>query len=136
VNKLGLDFNQTLWAGIGAGSKGALAGLIEGVTKGDENGGNGKNMLAGIAPDVITGAVGFVLADRTKGNAQDFGMGVLISSIAGIVQGPIETMVGKFGKEDKPTENTDTVPDDASYALRRPMPTDNLDSYTVAKYGV
>ena len=81
-----VDLERLMWLGLGAGSKGAFAGIVTGWV-GEE---------VGITPDIATAAIGFGLANYGGQRLGTFGEGMLIASIGQMVREPIEKLFEKF----------------------------------------
>lgn len=113
-----VEGRQVLAAGLGAGSKGVVAGLLSGVS--------GGSLLAGVPGDVITGGIGYLMADRMNGFGSDFGLGLFIASLGNIVKTPIEAIF-------KTSPTTPTTPP----APKTTAPVaSGVDSYLSAQYGI
>jgi len=96
---MAVDLKPALYLGLGAASKGVIAGLISGLAPGIK-----------IVPEMATAAVGYIVADRTaEGTFWNYlGKGVLIGSISQMTREPIEGLfkpiVTKAGTMETTTE--------------------------------
>lgn len=117
-----IDLNRLMWLGLGAGCKGAVAGMVTGVV-GEE---------VGITPDIATGFIGFMVAQWGGERVGTFGEGMLIASIGQVVREPIEKLFKRFGPEEPPVEKTTAkvgTPEGSST-----LPAD--EAYILGKYGI
>jgi len=116
-----IDPAQVMWGAVGAGSKGVVAGLTSGLAP-----------QVGIAPDVITGGLGFGMAQWGRGRLADFGVGMLLASIGQIIRQPIEKLVGGFMPNavngNKVTETTGNP--------TNPSAPSNAEAYLKQRYGI
>jgi len=87
---MAVDLRPALYLGLGAATKGVVAGLISGFAPGVK-----------IAPEMGTAVVGYIMADRTADGTfwNYLGKGVLIGSISQMtretVEGFFQPIVGK-----------------------------------------
>lgn len=115
-----VDINRLMWLGLGAGSKGIIAGMVSGLAP-----------EAGIAPELGSGAVGFWLAQQGGSRMGPFGEGMLIASVGQLIRQPIESIFGKIGKPaPSPTPEKTASPSSTS------SPETDKDAYLAAKYGI
>ncbi len=92
-----IDINRLGWLALGAGSKGAVAGMVSGVVEG-----------AGILPDIGTAVVGFIVAQQGGQRVGAIGEGKLIASAGQIVRGPIEKFFTRIRQGNRVVNNTTT----------------------------
>ena len=118
---MAIDGNQMIAAGVGAGAKGMVAGLVAGMTP-----------LKGVTPDIMTGGVGYLMADRMKGFGGDFGMGMLIASIGQMVRAPIEGLFAKTTITPTPTPEQPAT----QLATNKNPANVSVDDYITAKYAI
>jgi len=113
-----IDGNQMIAAGVGAGTKGLVAGLVAGMTP-----------LKGVTPDIMTAGIGYYMADKMGGFGGDFGMGMLIASIGQMVREPIEGLFSKTALAPTPTPTPTPV-------TGKNTPVVDVDEYITAKYAI
>jgi len=118
-----VDLNRLMWLALGAGSKGAVAGMVSGFVGEEE---------VGITPDIGTAVIGFIIAQQGGERIGVFGEGMLIASIGQIVRQPIEKLFERF-KPGEPEEKT-TEKVTGSTGGGGSLPPD--EAYILAKYGV
>ncbi|MBA7526226.1 hypothetical protein ES705_18387 [subsurface metagenome] len=116
-----VDLNRLMWLALGAGSKGAIAGMVSGWV-GEE---------VGITPDIATAFIGFFIAQQGGDRVGAFGEGMLIASVGQIVRQPIEKLFQRFSpnqeEEKNPPKETAALPTGS-------LPAD--EAYIMAKYGI
>jgi len=94
-----VDLRPALFLGLGAASKGVVAGLISGLAPGVK-----------IAPEMGTAIAGYIIADRTPDGTfwNYLGKGVLIGAISQMtretVEGFFKPMVGRAGATEAASE--------------------------------
>lgn len=118
-----VDLNRLMWLALGAGSKGAVAGMVSGFVGEEE---------VGITPDIATAVIGFIIAQQGGDRIGTFGEGMLIASIGQIVRQPIEKLFSRF-KPEEPEEPKLTGEESATRS-NPGLPID--EAYILAKYGI
>ncbi|MBA7608631.1 hypothetical protein ES703_15810 [subsurface metagenome] len=118
-----VDLNRLMWLALGAGSKGAVAGMVSGFVGEEE---------VGITPDIATAFIGFFVAQQGGDRVGQFGEGMLIASVGQIVRKPIEKLFERFkpAPEEKITEKAAA----GSTGGGGSLPSD--EAYILAKYGI
>jgi len=117
-----VDLNRLMWLALGAGSKGAVAGMVSGFVGEEE---------VGITPDIATAFIGFFIAQQGGQRAGAFGEGMLIASVGQIVRKPIEKLFERF----KPTPPEPKPPvTQGATGGGGSLPAD--EAYILAKYGI
>ena len=117
-----VDLNRLMWLALGAGSKGAVAGMVSGFVGEEE---------VGITPDIATAVIGFMIAQWGGERIGTFGEGMLIASIGQIVRQPIEKLFERFKPAPEPEPK---VTGAAATGGGGSLPAD--EAYILAKYGI
>lgn len=120
---MAIDAEQVMWGALGAGSKGVVAGVVGGTMP-----------EAKIPADVVTGGIGFAMANWGGRRVGDVGMGLLLASIGQIIATPLEKFVGGIiptnGNANKNTLKTNNNP------TGNMVNSNSQDAYVLARYGV
>ncbi|MBA7606759.1 hypothetical protein ES703_13909 [subsurface metagenome] len=118
-----VDLNRLMWLALGAGSKGAVAGMVSGFVGEEE---------VGITPDIATAFIGFFIAQQGGERIGAFGEGMLIASVGQIVRKPIEKLFERFKPEEE--EKPKTTVTQGATGGGGSLPAE--DAYILAKYGI
>ncbi len=118
-----VDLNRLMWLALGAGSKGAVAGMVSGFVGEEE---------VGITPDIATAFIGFFMAQQGGGRVGVFGEGMLIASVGQIVRQPIEKLFSRFKPSPEPEPKVTGA--ESATGSKQGLPAD--EAYILAKYGI
>jgi hypothetical protein len=92
----GKGMTPLLYMAVGSGMRSTIAGLLRNFVPG-----------VGISEDMLTGAVGYIGAMKTKGTIRDVMAGVFVGSVGAIIQGAMSG-VPLFGGAPASTTTTYT----------------------------
>ncbi len=120
-----IDLNRLMWLGVGAGSKGIIAGMVSGLAP-----------EAGIAPEIGSLFVGFWLAQQGGQWMGPFGEGMLIASVGQLVRQPIEGIFGRIGKPAPAPETAAAAAAAVAAKTAQGTPSTDIDAYLAATYGI
>lgn len=118
---MAIDAEQVMWGALGAGSKGVVAGVVGGTMP-----------EAKIPADVVTGGIGFAMANWGGRRVGDVGMGLMLASIGQLIATPIEKFAGGL-MPNGGNNSTKTVATKTNSIATNPS---NNEAYVASRYGL
>lgn len=122
MRRRSVDLNRLMWLGLGAGSKGAAAGIVTGWLP-----------EVGITPDLVAAGIGFGLANYGGDRLGTFGEGMLIAAIGQMCKEPIENLFAKFKGNQTGTKTTTKLTEETASSAGGSTTTEQ---YLTQKYGI